>query len=323
MFDIQLRFQRWSKFNLLQDAELGIPERWEITVNFQNYYEAAWFGCPIEYSEGQVPDARPAFVDAPERVMEQGLPDPFGGFMARGLEYYERFLARAKSETFLGRPIEVFPPGFGTGTDGIMTAACSLFGPEFVCVAMMAEPERLHRLLSFITEATIARMTAWRKKTGIPVPQDGFYFADDSIALISTEMYRDHVLPHHRRLCDALATEAPRCIHLCGDATRHFLLLRDELNVQTFDTGFPVDFGALRKELGSKVRIQGGPHVDFLLRARPAEVREEVRRILDSGVLEGGMFVLREGNNLAPHTPLENVEAMYQAGREYGRFENG
>ena len=31
MFDAALRFQRWSRFNLLQDAELGWPEQWTIT----------------------------------------------------------------------------------------------------------------------------------------------------------------------------------------------------------------------------------------------------------------------------------------------------
>src|SRR5581483_2935932 len=40
----------------------------------------------------------------------------------------------------------------------------------------------------------------------------------------------------------------------------------------------------------------------------------ETRRILQSGVLEGGLFILREGNNLAPGTPLENIEAMYPTG---------
>jgi hypothetical protein len=47
-------------------------------------------------------------------------------------------------------------------------------------------------------------------------------------------------------------------------------------------------------------------------------VRQEVRRICGSGVLEGGRFLLREGNNLAPGTPLENTESMYHAGREFG-----
>ena len=30
MFDAQLQFQRWSKFNLLQDAELGLPKKWTL-----------------------------------------------------------------------------------------------------------------------------------------------------------------------------------------------------------------------------------------------------------------------------------------------------
>jgi hypothetical protein len=320
MLDTQLRFQRWSRFNILQDGELGLPEKWNVLPDFQNYYEAGWFGCRIHYFPDQVPDTMPDFADAPERVMEKGIPDPFGGLMARALDYGEHFKARAGKETFFGRPIHASLPGFASNTDGPMTVACNLFSAEFVCEAMADDPERLHRLLDFITEATIRRMTAWRKLSGIPVPQDGFGLCDDSIALISPAMYREHMLPYHRRICDALATPAPRFIHLCGDSTRHFRTLVDELNVRIFDTGFPVDFAALRRELGPTVRIQGGPHVHFLMRATPAEVREEVRRILQSGVLEGGQFVLREGNNLAPGTPMENTEALYHAGREFGRL---
>lgn len=319
MFDAQLRFQRWTRFNLLQDAELGLPEKWVIAPDFQNYHEAAWFGCKIHYFKDQVPDTMPDFADAPERVMEKGLPDPFGGLMARALAYFEHYRARAPKETFLDRPIEASYPWCGFGTDGPMTVACNLFSAEFVCETLADDPDRLHRLLDFITEATIRRMTAWRKLAGIPVPQDGFGFANDSIALISSAMYREHILPYHRRLCDALGTPAPRGVHLCGDSSRHFLTLRNELNVQSFDTGFPIDFGAMRRELGPGVRIQGGPHVHFLMQATPAEVRGEVQRIAQTGVLQGGLFVLREGNNLAPGTPLENTEALYHAGREFGQ----
>ncbi|MCE0498213.1 MAG: uroporphyrinogen decarboxylase family protein [Methylacidiphilales bacterium] len=320
MFDAQLQFQRWSRFNLLQDAELGLPDKWTLVPDFQNYFEAAWFGCRVHYFPDQVPDTMPDFADAPERVMEKGIPDPFGGLMARALAYWKHFQVRAQNETFLGRPIQaVFHPWGVCGTDGPMTVACNLFSAEFICETMADDPERLHRLLDFITEATIRRMTAWRKLAGIPVPQGGFGFADDSIALISTAMYREHVLPYHRRLCDAMGTPMPRNIHLCGDSTRHFRTLRDELNIRAFDTGFPVDFAAIRRELGPDVRIQGGPHVHFLVQSTPAEIREEVRRILQSGVMDGGFFVLREGNNLAPGTPLENTEALYHAGREFGR----
>ena len=54
--------------------------------------------------------------------------------------------------------------------------------------------------------------------------------------------------------------------------------------------------------------------------ATPAEVKANCREILGSGVTEGGKFILREGNNLAPGTPEENVAAMYEAAKEYGTY---
>ena len=38
MYGAQLQFQRWTKFNLLQDTELGLPEKWVLGPDFQNYY---------------------------------------------------------------------------------------------------------------------------------------------------------------------------------------------------------------------------------------------------------------------------------------------
>jgi uroporphyrinogen-III decarboxylase len=98
--------------------------------------------------------------------------------------------------------------------------------------------------------------------------------------------------------------------------------LRDELGVYEFDTGFPVDFGRLRRELGPEVTIWGGPDVMILKDGTPAQVAEETMRILESGICAGGRFVLREGNNLAPHTPRANLLAMYEAVRTWrGRID--
>jgi len=318
MFDSLLRFQRWSRFNLLQDTELGLPEKWVIGLDFQNYYEAVWLGCPLYFAEGEVPDSRPAYRDNPESLLDRGIPDPFSGLMAKVLEYQEHFEHRAKNEDYLGRPIEVTPPWCGLGTDGPMTLCCSLFSADRTCTMLAEEPERMERLLTFVTDAILTKTVAFRKRFGVDVPMDDMMIADDSIALISTPMYKEMILPHHRRIYDTLATPVGRGIHLCGNATRHFRMLMEELGIVTFDTGFPVDFGALRRELGPTARIWGGPHVELLRTATPEEVRLEVERILSSGILEGGMFVLREGNNLAPHTPIENTEAMYHAGREFG-----
>jgi hypothetical protein len=50
-------------------------------------------------------------------------------------------------------------------------------------------------------------------------------------------------------------------------------------------------------------------------------VTEEVKRILATGVTEGKRFMLREANNLAPGTPLLNLDAFYQAALTYAHNE--
>ena len=167
----------------------------------------------------------------------------------------------------------------------------------------------------------IARQRAWRDYFGQPQVREGNGMADDSIALLSCDGYREWILPHHRRyLATDTVPNAPAWIHLCGDATRHFVTIRDELHAVSFDTGFPVDHGKLRRELGPDVLIYGGPHVDLLLHGTPQEVAAETRRILNSGVMEGGKFVIKEANNLAPRTPMANLQAMYDTCKAEGGY---
>jgi uroporphyrinogen-III decarboxylase len=151
---------------------------------------------------------------------------------------------------------------------------------------------------------------------------DGWGFADDSIELLSTRMYEEMVYPFHLRLKQELMEDPtqPIGIHLCGDVQRHLVFLRDKLNVRSIDTGFPIDLGKARRDLGPDVELLGGPAVPLLHHGTTEQVREETIRILQSGVMEGGKFVLREGNNLAPGTPLENLWTMYETGKEYGRY---
>jgi len=321
MFETQLRHQHWVRHHLVQDAEMGLPEAWTVSVDFQNSYEVLWWGAPLRFIEGNVPDSPPCITDEGKAAfIARGVPDPFGGWMGRNWEYFEHFKRRAESGyEFCGRPVKAGSPT-GCGTDGPFTIACALRGPTGICLDMYADPAFYHDLMSLLVEGTIRRIRAYRERLGQPVESKAWGFADDSIALLSVDTYRELVLPYHKRLIAAFGPEGPNSIHLCGDATRHFKTVRDELKVTSFDTGFPVDHGALRRELGPGITIQGGPHVELLRTGTPRAVRAEAKRILQSGVMEGGKFILREGNNLAPFTPPDNVAAMYAACKDHGRY---
>lgn len=331
MLEWQLFHQHWLRHNILQDAEMGLPENgWTVYIDFQNYFEAGWFGCPIHYYDGQVPDTRPILTDDKKNLLfDKGVPDPFeNGLMTKNLEFYTHFKKRAATHRFHGLPVANVVPS-ALITDGPLTVATNLRGASEIMMDMMDDPEYVHKLLGYITEATIVRIKAWRKfldergETRIYRADPlvwGFFFADDSIALISTDFYRRFVLPHHTRLVSELSLDKakPNAIHLCGNSTRHFKAIKEELNVRSFDTGFPVDFAKLRRELGPETEILGGPAVHILLDGGVEEVVTETKRILGSGVLEGGRFILRDGNNLAPCTPARNVAVMYRTAKESG-----
>ena len=321
MLNVQLEFRKWVKFTIPQDMRMGLPDDgWDVNVDFQNCYDAAWFGCKIHYRDGQVPDTEPILSgDRKNLLFDKGIPDPFTGIMKRNWDYYEYFKKKQKEGfNFEGRPIKSVIPT-GLGTDGILTCAVNLRGIE-IFTDFYENPDYVRKLFDFITTAVIKRIKAFRKFLGQPEKSKMLWYADDSIANISTDMYREFVLPCHKKLISELAEEGPHHIHLCGDATRHFKTIKDELNVKSFDTGFPVDFGWLRNELGEDVEIYGGPNINLLLMSNTIDVRKETQRILRSGIMKGKKFVLREGNNLAPGTPIENLWAMYETVKEYGKY---
>ena len=297
---------------------MGLPDAFEVSVDLQNYDDAGLFGAPVVFLPHQVPDTRPILEGTDKHLLfERGQPDPLtGGIFVRAHQLHEQMAGYLeKQPTYRDRPVHLGP--FGLYTCGPLTTTTALRGTEFY-LDLYTDPEYARELLEFVTEGTIARIQAQRRFFGLDPVAPDLFFADDTIQMISGEMLVEFVLPCYRRLKAALTT-AERCkIHLCGDATRHFKLLKEELGVYDFETGYPVDFGALRQELGPEVTIHGGPSAILLQKATPEEVRAETPRILNSGVCDGGRCVLREGNNLAPGTPLANLAAMYETARTWG-----
>ncbi len=323
MADVVLAWQYFVRFLLPGDHEKGPPDAWPLTVHWDNIYDAAWMGCPVHYRENQVPDTTPILDDDHKHMLfDKGIPDPFaGGLAERTLRFMEHWEAKAKAGwTFLERPVAPQRVAPFTGTDGPMTLAVGVRGAENFLTDLMADPDYAHRLLDCLTEALVQQMAAWRRELGQPVQQDDFGFGDDACEFISEATYREFVLPHHRRLYDTFSTGEGRFIHLCGNAQHLYPTIHGELGIGWFDTGFPIDFDRLRRELGPETIVSGGPRVAFFIEDDAEPLLQETARILQSDILNGGLFVLQEGNNLPPRVPLERLRRFYEFGKTYGNL---
>ena len=326
----QLEYQKWQRFNILCDREMGVPnDGWQISVDFQNCYDASWFGCPIKYIPGQVPDTedilktdKMRLYDMPECI------DYDNGLIGRAIEFFDYMHDQAKDMEFEGRAVISPDRILGEGTDGPLDLAYKLRGADNVLMDMMTDEKYYHDLMGYITDNLINRMKKLRQLRSSKLSDNEseeygkgpFFFADDAVALISNEHYQEFVYPYHKRIVDEFSDNLSLSLHMCGDATRHFKFIKDSLGVTAFDTGFPVDHGWLREQLGPDITIQGGPTVMTIKYGNPKEIECEVKKVCQSGVMKGGKFIMIAANNLAPCTPVENVKALYESTKVYGNY---
>lgn len=154
----------------------------------------------------------------------------------------------------------------------------------------------------------------------------GTDFGTQTAPFISPGAYRDLYQPFHKRLNDWVHanTEWKTFIHSCGSV----MALIDDFIDSGFDILNPVQCSAacmepeaLKAKFGDRLSFWGGG-VDTqktLPFGTPEEVREQVRDRIRTFGPSGG-FIFDAIHNIQARTPVENVIAMYEAVKEFGRY---
>jgi uroporphyrinogen decarboxylase len=142
--------------------------------------------------------------------------------------------------------------------------------------------------------------------------------------VMSPALYRRLIKPYHARMARAVKRfHKPLLLHTCGSVAA---FIPDLIEIG-FDAIHPVQVSAkdmdsarLKAEFGRDITFWGGIDTQRVLpRGTSAEVREEVwRRIADLG--PGGGYVLGAVHNIQAEVPVENILAMFEAAREFGRY---
>ena len=195
-----------------------------------------------------------------------------------------------------------------------------LFGMEDFMCEMVADPERVRRLLKAFTEYHKKVMDQYAA-----VGAQGYFTSDDlggqTSLLFSERHFRDLYLPFYEELVD-------HC-HGCG---MQFWFHTDGAIEPIMDDLVAIGMDALHPmqdppmvlpdmvaKYGGKMTFHVGIDIQYLL---PGGTVEEVvagtKRLIDLCDRAEGGCLLAASNGIMPETPLENIEAFLRTAERYG-----
>ncbi|GAB3673316.1 uroporphyrinogen decarboxylase [Halopiger thermotolerans] len=226
------------------------------------------------------------------------------GNVREELDYVGALLERLTAE--LGDQAAVL--GFAGGPFTLGAYVCEgVSSRTFMAIRRLRaeHPEAFERLLRAFTDVLVEYVT-YQEEAGA----DAIQLFDTYAGLLSPADYREFLLPLHREILEAV--DVPTIVFVRNMSGNLELLADSGADVVALD--WTVDIGQAREELADEgVAIQG--NLDpALLYGEPDTVRERTRDVI-AAAGEGG-HILNLGHGVDRNTPVENVEAFFEAAKK-------
>ena len=153
-----------------------------------------------------------------------------------------------------------------------------------------------------------------------------FCGASGSLVFQSPDIFRELVLPALKRVTE-LASELgiPTHVHSCGPEKELVKIAVEETKLSVIDPLETPPMGDCNlKELkalyGDKIILKGNLHTtEIMLNGTVQDVIEASKKAIDNAA-HGGGFILSTGDQCGRDTPDENIFAMVETAREYGKY---
>jgi uroporphyrinogen decarboxylase len=150
--------------------------------------------------------------------------------------------------------------------------------------------------------------------------------ASGSLVFQSPKIFRELALPVLKRVT-ALAYDLgiPTHVHSCGPEAALVQMAAEETHLTVID---PLEIppmgdcnlADLKQRFGDRIVLKGNLHTtEVMLRGAVEDVRIASRQAIDDAA-EGGGFILSTGDQCGRDTPDENIFAMVETARAYGRY---
>ena len=270
------------------------------TVIMDLTVEAEAFGCAINFSENEVPTVSHRLVSNLEEVEQLAVPSLTAGRVPQYILANQLTAAAITDKPVLG------------GCIGPYSLAGRLFDMTDIMVAIYTEPDTINLLLEKCTQFLIEYCRAL-KSAGV----NGIVIAEPAAGLLSDDDCLQYSSLYVKQIIDALQDDTFSVfLHNCGNkgqCTQAMLYT----GAHGYHFGNAMNMVNALEACPPEVLVMGNlDPVGVFRMSSPEQMKQSVKNLLEQTAGYKN-FVLSSGCDVPPHTPLENVEAFYEALAEY------
>ena len=201
---------------------------------------------------------------------------------------------------------------------GPFTTAAALRGADVFVKDLYKNKEWVHQLLELCCEAGIKFIDEILARKALPIIVEPI----GSASLVSPRMFTEFVAPYLKRMSDHVHANGgglPAVLHICGKTKPNWVAMREaDFDIWSVDA---VDMGELKAAAGDRVALVGNVTPANLLKNTPEEIDAEAKDVCAKGMGSPCGFILGSGCEVPINTPPENLDALINAARKYGRFD--
>lgn len=153
-----------------------------------------------------------------------------------------------------------------------------------------------------------------------------FCGASGSLVWQSPKIFRELALPVLKRVTElAYDLGIPTHIHSCGPERYLVKMAAEETHLTVIDPlEIPpmgdCDLAELKRLYGNRIILKGNLHTtDVMLNGSVEEVMRASKKCIDAAAVGGG-FILSTGDQTPRDTPFENIFAVVETARTYGKY---
>ena len=262
--------------------------------------EAEAFGAPVCYSEDDVPTVHGILIHDEAEAEALKIPEVGAGRTGECVEGIRKACERIRNKPVLA------------GIIGPYSLAGRLLDMSEIMLLCFDEPEMVEMILEKATAFLIQYAKAF-KEAGA----NGICMAEPAAGLLSPTLMDEFSTPYVQKVREAVEDENFIFMyHNCGNISPLLDRIR-ALDMQAYSIGHAVDVEKVLKVIPEDRVVIGNIDPAGTIRSgTPEKIRKETLELLNRcGKYPN--FVISSGCDIPPAAPLENIQAFFDAVKEY------